>query len=68
MVPSMKSAIYVLVVAVSLLMAAYQPAHPVRAQAAKSTGTQATHVVRTTAEKLWCIAMSNLAAVNGLHP
>jgi len=68
MVPSMKSAIYLLVVAVSLLMAAYQPTHPVRTQAAKSAGTQAAQTVRTNAEKLWCLAMSNLAAVNGLHP
>lgn len=68
MVPSMKSAIYLLVVVVSLLMAAYQPAHPVRPEATKSAGTQAAHAVRTTAEKLWCVAMSNLAAVNGLHP
>ena len=68
MVPSMKSTIYVLVVAASLLLAAYQPTHPVRAQASKAAGTQAAHAVRTTAEKLWCVAMSNLAAVNGLHP
>lgn len=67
MVPSIKSAVYVLVVAVSLLLAAYQPTHPVGTRA-RVAGDQAAHAVRSTAEKLWCVAMSNLAAVNGLHP
>jgi len=67
MVPSVKSAVYVVVATVSLLLAAYQPTHPVGARA-KSAGDQAAHAVRSTAERLWCVAMSNLAAVNGLHP
>ena len=69
MVLSMKSAIsiYILVAVSSLFMAAYQPAHPVGARA-KPASHQAAQAVRSSAEKLWCLAMANLATVNGLHP
>ena len=68
MVLSMKSAIsiYILVAVSSLFMAAYQPAHPVGARA--KPGHEAAQAVRSSAEKLWCLAMANLATVNGLHP
>lgn len=67
MIPSRQTAIYVLIAASSLLMAAFQP-NPMGAAGATASARSAGANLRAHSDGVWWLTTARLASLNGLHP